>query len=282
VNPLDLLGGAGPSELLTLLVLLVGAGLLTGLLAGVFGVGGGTVVVPVLYEIFRLMGVAEEVRMPLCVGTSLAVIVPTSIRSFRGHLAKGAVDMEVLKLWFVPVILGVVLGGYVAADAPGWLFKIVFVAVAATLSFKLLFGKENWRFSDHLPGNGVMRAYGLMLGTASALIGIGGGAISNLLLSLHGKSIHRSVATSSGLGVIISIPGVIAYIIAGWPKMAELPPLSLGFVSLIGAALIIPASILAAPFGVRIAHALSRRKLELAFGIYLGLVALRFLIAMLD
>ncbi|MGE4411937.1 MAG: sulfite exporter TauE/SafE family protein [Sphingobium sp.] len=282
MTPLDLLGGASPSELLTLLVLLVGAGLLTGLLAGVFGVGGGTVVVPVLYEIFRLMGVAEDVRMPLCVGTSLAVIVPTSIRSFRGHLAKGAVDMEVLKLWLVPVILGVVLGGYVAADAPGWLFKIVFVVVATALSFKLLFGKESWRFSDHLPGNGVMRAYGLMLGTASALIGIGGGAISNLLLSLHGKSIHRSVATSSGLGVIISIPGVIAYIIAGWPKMAELPPLSLGFVSLIGAALIIPTSILAAPFGVRIAHALSRRKLELAFGIYLGLVALRFLIAMLD
>lgn len=276
-----MMGSIPLSELLTLGAALAAAGVLTGLLAGLFGVGGGTVIVPVLYEVFRLMDVAEDVRMPLCVGTSLAIIVPTSIRSFRGHLAKGAVDMDVLRIWLVPVVLGVVLGGYIAADAPAWLFKAVFVAVTGILSFKLLFGKAGWRISADLPGKAVMRAYGFVIGTASALIGIGGGAISNLLLTLHGRPIHRSVATSSGLGVIISIPGFIAYIIGGWPKMAQLPPLSLGYVSLAGAVLIIPTSILAAPWGVRIAHAMSYRKLELALGLYFAFVAGRFLVTLL-
>lgn len=276
-----MMGSIPLSELLTLGAALAAAGVLTGLLAGLFGVGGGTVIVPVLYEVFRLMDVAEDVRMPLCVGTSLAIIVPTSIRSFRGHLAKGAVDMDVLRIWLVPVVLGVVLGGYIAADAPAWLFKAVFVAVTGILSFKLLFGKAGWRISADLPGKAMMRAYGFVIGTASALIGIGGGAISNLLLTLHGRPIHRSVATSSGLGVIISIPGFIAYIIGGWPKMAQLPPLSLGYVSLAGAVLIIPTSILAAPWGVRIAHAMSYRKLELALGLYFAFVAGRFLVTLL-
>lgn len=277
-----MLGGLPLNEVLLLAAALVGAGVLTGLLAGIFGVGGGTVMVPVLYEVFRLMGVAEEVRMPLCVGTSLAVIIPTSIRSFRSHLAKGAVDKEVLRLWVVPVVAGVVLGVIVAADAPAWLFKAVFVVVASVLSVKLLFGRANWVLGDTLPGKGLMRVYGFGIGAASALIGIGGGAISNLILSLYRKPIHQSVATSSGLGVIISIPAMIGYVIGGWSKTASLPPLSLGYVSLIGAALIIPTSMLAAPWGVRAAHALSHRKLELALGLYLAFVAVRFFLTLLS
>lgn len=269
-------------ELLVLAVALLGAGIATGLLAGIFGVGGGTVIVPVLYEVFRLLGVAEEVRMPLCVGTSLAIIIPTSIRSFRSHLAKGAVDKDVLRVWFTPVVAGVIVGVVIAADAPAWLFKAVFVVVASVLSIKLLFGRANWVLGDMLPGKGLMRAYGVVIGVASALIGIGGGAISNLLFSLYRKPIHQSVATSSGLGVIISIPAMLGYVIGGWDKTALLPPLSLGYVSLIGAALIIPTSILAAPWGVRIAHALPQRKLEVALGLYLVFVAVRFLLTLLS
>lgn len=280
-----MIGGAlnavSAAELMTLVAALLAAGVASGVLAGLFGVGGGTVIVPVLYEIFRVIGVPEDVRMPLCVGTSLAIIIPTSIRSFRGHLTKGAVDMPVLRLWFWPVILGVALGGYIAADAPTWLFKSVFVAVAGTSAIKLLFGRSNWRLSDDLPGSGVMRAYGFGIGIASALMGIGGGAISNLLLALHGRPIHRAVATSAGLGIIISIPGFLAYVIGGWSKMSQLPPFSLGFVSLIGVALIFPTSILAAPWGVRIAHALPQRRLEMALGLYLALVAGRFVVAMI-
>lgn len=270
------------TELVPLVMALLAAGLFTGLLAGIFGVGGGTVIVPVLYEVFRLMDVPENVRMPLCVGTSLAIIVPTSVRSFRAHLAKEAADIALLKLWFWPVVAGVLFGGIIAADAPAWLFKSVFIVVAGLSAIKLLFGKDGWQIADTLPGRAMMSLYGFVIGGASALMGIGGGAMSNLLLTLYGRPIHRSVATSAGLGVIISVPGMLAYVIAGWSKMAFLPPLSLGYVSIIGTALIIPTSILAAPWGVRIAHSMPPRRLELALGLYLMFVAGRFLIGMVD
>lgn len=269
------------NDVLMLAGALVGAGIVSGLLAGIFGVGGGAVIVPVLYEVFRLIDVPEDVRMQLCVGTSLAIIVPTSISSYRAHLRRNAVEMPVLRVWLVPVVLGVAIGGYVASFAPAWVFKAVFVAVASISAFKLLFGRADWRFADSLPGKAVMRLYGLMIGIASALMGIGGGAISNLLLSLYAMPIHRAVATSAGLGVIISVPGVIAYIFSGWSKMAALPPFSIGYVSLIGFAMMVPTSIIAAPWGARIAHALPKRKLEVAFGIYLATVAARFVAAII-
>lgn len=267
-------------EVLTLAGTLVVVGAITGVLAGIFGIGGGSVMVPVLYEAFRLMGVPEEVRMQLCVGTSLAIIVPTSIRSFRGHMAKGIVDTEVLKIWALPVLVGVLLGGFVAPHASSSVFKSVFVIIAAVLAIRLLFGNDSWRLAETLPGKAVMRVYGFGIGVASALMGVGGGALSNFVLALYGQKIHRTVATSSGLGIIISIPGMIAYMIGGWSRMAILPPFSIGFVSFIGVALMIPSTIIAAPWGVKIAHALPKRQLEIALGVYLTFVAIRFLLSM--
>lgn len=264
-------------DLLTLVVALLGAGLVTGLLAGMFGVGGGAVIVPVLYQIFGFLNVPEDVRMHLCVGTSLAIIIPTSIQSFRAHRAKGKVLMDVLRLWAVPVVLSVIAGGAIAAFAPALVLKLVFIAVAGSNAIKLLSGRDDWRISSDLPGPTGMRAYGVLIGLASALMGIGGGAISNMILSLHNKPIHNAVATSSGLGVLISIPGALAYVVAGWPKMAVLPPLSLGFVSLLGFALIAPTSTLVAPLGAKLAHSMPKRRLEIAFGVFLLLVSGRFI-----
>lgn len=264
-------------DLATLIVALLAAGLLTGLLAGMFGVGGGAVIVPVLYQIFGLLHVPEAVRIHLCVGTSLAIIIPTSIQSFRAHRAKGKVMMDVLQLWAVPVVASVIVGGIIAAFAPGLVLKLVFVLVAGSNAIKLLSGRDDWRIAPDLPGPTGMRAYGVLIGLASALMGIGGGAISNMILSLHGKPIHNAVATSSGLGVLISIPGAIAYMIAGWPHMASLPPLSVGFVSLLGFVLIAPTSTLVAPYGARLAHAMPKRRLEVAFGVFLLLVSARFI-----
>jgi uncharacterized membrane protein YfcA len=269
--------GISVGELVTLAGGLLAAGFVTGILAGVFGVGGGAVIVPVLYELFALMHVPESVRMPLCVGTSLAIIIPTSVRSFNAHKKKGAVDTSILKQWLWPVVIGVILGSLVARYAPASLFKIVFVVVALISSIRLLFGKDSWKLGDVMPGAIVMKTYGLIIGVLSALMGIGGGQLSNLFMTFYGRPIHQAVATSSGLGVIISIPATLGYIYAGWPKMDVLPPLSLGYVSLLGVILFIPTSMLAAPIGVNIAHALSKRKLEMAFGIFLGLVSLRFL-----
>lgn len=268
-------------DLAFLAVSLVLAGAATGLLAGVFGVGGGAVIVPVLYEVFRVIGVADEVRMPLAVGTSLAVIIPTSIRSFNAHRAKGLVDLSILKVWAVPVVLGVIVGSWIARYAPADLFKIIFVVVALISAIRLLFAADRWKFGEEMPGKPLMVAYGGVIGVLSALMGIGGGQLSSLFMTFYGRPIHQAVATSSGLGVLISIPGALGFIYAGWPKMDILPPLSLGYVSLIGMILFIPTSIWTAPIGARMAHRLSKRRLEVAFGVFLLFVASRFIWSLL-
>ena len=271
-----MIAGIPIGDLAFLAVSLVLAGAATGLLAGVFGVGGGAVVVPVLYEVFRVIGVPDDVRMPLAVGTSLAIIIPTSIRSFNAHRAKGMVDLSIIKVWAVPVVLGVIGGSVIARYAPADLFKAVFVAVAFVSALRLLFASDRWKLGDDMPGALVMRVYGLIIGVLSALMGIGGGQLSSLFMTFYGRPIHQAVATSSGLGVLISIPGALGYIYAGWPKMAVLPPFSLGYVSLIGFLLFIPTSIWTAPIGARMAHRLSKRRLEVAFGLFLLVVCARF------
>ena len=272
-----MIAGIPLNDLIFLAVSLVAAGAVTGLLAGLFGVGGGAVIVPVLYEVFRVIGVPEEVRMPLVVGTSLAVIIPTSIRSYRAHLAKGLVDTSIIKIWAVPVVLGVLGGSFIARYAPPDVFKAVFVAVAFASAMRLLFASDRWKLGDDMPGPFLMRVYGLIIGVLSSLMGIGGGQLSSLFMTFYGRPIHQAVATSSGLGILISIPGALGYIYAGWPKMNLLPPLSLGYVSLIGMILFIPTSIWTAPIGASLAHKLSKRRLEVAFGIFLLFVASRFI-----
>ena len=281
--------GLNVSELVELALLLVGAGALSGFLAGVFGIGGGAVLVPVFYECFRLAGVPLEVRMPLCVGTSLAVIIPISIRSARAHYLRGAVDMDVLKTWSWTIVLGVVAGSVIARYAPEQLFKYVFVVVAWSASARLLLAHEKWKLGDDMPNGFAMRAYGFGIGVLATLMGVAGGLFSNLLMTFYGRPIHQAVATSAALGVLVSIPGAIGYVYAGWPAAAHYPqvaalqaPLALGYVSLIGALLVMPTSLLTAPLGVRCAHAMSKRTLEVAFGSYMFIVGGRFVISLLS
>jgi len=272
--------GIPASELAALAALIVAGALITGLLAGLFGVGGGGVIVPVLYEIFRVMQVPDEVRMQLCVGTSLAIIIPTSIRSFRAHRSRRDLPVEILRIWALPVTIGVLIGGVIAAFAPGSIFKIAFVVIALTIGAKFLFGKESWKLGDTLPGPFLMNVYGLVIGLYSALMGVGGGSVSSAILVFYNQPIHAAVGIASGIGVLISIIGTIGFMLAGWPYQAMMPVLSIGFVSLIGVALMAPISAFAAPFGARLAHALPKRQLEIAFGVFLWLVALRFIVSL--
>jgi uncharacterized membrane protein YfcA len=264
------------SELGWLAVAVLVGGLVTGILAGLFGIGGGAVIVPVLYEVFRIMDVPEPVRMQLCVGTSLAIIVPTTLRSFRAHRAKGMVREEVVRAWIWPAVTGVAIGSVLAAFAPAAVFKLVFVLFAVTVALKLLFAREGWQIAAHLPGRVAMSIYGATVGLCSSLTGVSGGSISNLILTLYAVPIHNAVAISAGIGVPITIAGTVGYALAGWPHLALLPPLSIGFVSLIGFAVVAPVSSLTAGYGAHLAHALRPRQLEVAFGIYLLLVATRF------
>jgi uncharacterized protein len=282
------IAGLDVTELVELALMLVAVGALSGFFAGIFGIGGGAILVPVFYECFRLAGVPLEVRMPLCIGTSLAIIIPTSIRSFRAHHARGAVDLAILKLWWLPIVIGVIAGSLTARYAPERLFKIVFVGVAWSAAARLLLARDNWKFGDELPKGPLMRLYGFVVGLLSTLMGIGGGLFSNLLMTFYGRPIHQAVATSSALAVLISIPGALGYIYAGWPAAARYPdvtalqlPFALGYVSLIGAVLVMPTSLLTAPLGVKAAHAVSKRTLEVAFGCYLFIVGGRFVISLL-
>lgn len=282
------MAGLDASQLLELAALLVAVGALAGFLGGIFGIGGGAILVPVFYECFRISGVPLDVRMPLCIGTSLAIIIPTSIRSYRAHQARGAVDMEILRSWWQPVLAGVVLGSVIARYAPERLFKIVFVMVAYSAAARLLLARESWKFGDDLPKGPLMKAYGFFVGLLSTLMGVGGGLFANLLMTFYGRPIHQAVATSAALAALISILGAIGYVYAGWPAAAHYPdvaalqwPFAIGYVSIIGTALVMPTSLLVAPLGVRAAHAMSKRTLEMAFGCYLVIVGSRFVMSLL-
>ena len=264
-------------ELIWLAAAVMAAGVVTGLLAGLFGIGGGAIIVPVLFEVFRLLGVPEDVRMQLCVGTSLAIIVPTSVRSYRAHRAKGLVVSAVLRSWALPAVLGVAVGSVTAAIAPASVFELAFVVIAGIIAAKLLVGRESWVLGRSLPRRAAMTAYGFIVGLASSMMGISGGSLATMVMTLYGIPIHNAVATSAGLGVPITIAGALGYLLAGLPHEGALPPLSLGFISVIGVILIAPISSYIAPFGARLAHTLPTRKLEIGFGIFLVLASLRFL-----
>ncbi len=264
-------------ELVWLAAGVAASGLITGILAGLFGVGGGGVIVPLLFEVFRILDVPDTVRMQLCIGTSLAIIAPTTLRSYRAHSAKGLVLNEVMRRWAVPSMAGVAVGAALAAVAPPAMFKATFVLIACMIATKLLIGGDRWVLARTLPGPLAMTGYGFFIGLAASLMGIAGGSLVTMVLTLYGKPVHNAVATGAGLGVPITLAGTAGYILAGLPHRALLPPLSLGFVSLIGLVLIAPLSSWVAPFGARLAHRTSKRGLEVAFGTFLLLVAVRFL-----
>tara|TARA_R110000824_G_scaffold155226_6_gene327752 strand:- start:42336 stop:43169 length:834 start_codon:yes stop_codon:yes gene_type:complete len=256
------------SELLAFAIALAGAGLFAGFLAGLLGIGGGIVIVPVLYHLFTLLGVPDESLMHLAVGTSLGTIIITSLRSMRAHDKAGVLDRDLLKRWMWPVVLGALAGTALAAQVSSRELRIVFASVALLLAANMLFGKESWRLGTQLPSNGVQRVVAGLIGGLSAMMGIGGGTFGVTFLTLYGRSPREAVATSAGLGVLIGIPGAIGFILAGQGAVG-LPPLSLGYVSLVGLALIAPLTTLAAPFGARMAHTISHKALMRVFAFFL-------------
>jgi len=272
--------GVPIGELLWLAFAILIGGIVSGILAGLFGIGGGAIVVPVLFEVFRLLGVPEAVLMQLCIGTSLAIMAPTNVRSYVAHRASGAVLEDVVWRWAPLAVVGTAVGSVIAASAPSSVFKLAFVVMAGTIAVKLLFGRETWRIADDLPRHPLASGYGFLIGLVAALTGVSGGSLCTMVLMLYGKPIHKAVATSAGLIVPITIAGTLGYMLAGLPYQAQLPPLSIGFVSLIGFALMAPVASFVAPYGARLAHALSKRHLEIGFGLFLLAASVRFLVSL--
>lgn len=263
------------SGLWALITALIIAGLAAGFLSGLLGIGGGGILVPVLYEAFGLAGVPEDVRMHIALGTTLAVIAPTVLRSLAAHRTRGAVDMDVVKRIGPWVALGVIAGTLIAKDASSEALRWVWVVFGTLLAVKMALGRDDWRLADTLPRAPFLEGTAFVIGTISTLMGIGGATFTVPLLTLHGKPLLQSVATATGIGPIIAVPGIIGYIWSGW-NMQGLPPYSLGYVSL-EALLIMPLSVFAAPYGVRMAHGIDKRKLELAFAAFISCVVVRFL-----
>ncbi len=266
-------------DLLPLAVLLFLTGLLAGGVAGLLGVGGGIVIVPVLFHVFTELGIDPAVRMHLAVGTSLATIVVTAWRSSRSHHARGAVDVALLRAWIGPVLLGVLLGSATARYASGPALSAVFATVALCVAVHLAFSRESWRIADGLPRGPGRVALGSGIGFFSVLMGLGGGTLGVPILTLFGSPIHRAVGTAAGLGLVIGVPGAISFAASGW-DVPGLPQGSLGYVNLLGFALIVPATWLSAPWGARLAHVAPQRTLRRAFALFLALTSLRMFIGL--
>lgn len=272
--------GLSVAALGTLVIGLVIAGGVTGFLAGLFGIGGGGIMVPVLYETFGFLGLEPSIRMHMALGTSLAIIAPTSVTSFLRHRARGNVDEGLLRRLLPWVFVGVVIGIFVARSVPSTALKAIWVGAGTLMALKMIFSRDTWRLGDEVPRNPLVEAYCAVVGFISILMSIGGAAYFATLMTLYGRQLLPSIATSSGLGPVIAVPGLLGFMWAGWGNGA-LPPLSLGFVSVLGAALVIPSSMFMTRFGVRAAYGMKKRHLELAFAAFLLAVAGKFLISLI-
>ncbi|WP_181704206.1 sulfite exporter TauE/SafE family protein [Chthonobacter albigriseus] len=267
-------------DLIELAFAIAGSGLVAGVLAGLFGVGGGAVLVPVFYWAFGLAGIDDAVRMHVSVATSTGIILPTAIRSFMAHKAKGVVDMDLLRGWVLAIPAGVIAATATAASLSSEGLRIVFAVIALVFALRMLFNRASWRLGDDLPGQPWRAIVGVVIGFLSTLMGIGGGVLNNTFMALYGRPMHQAVATSSGVGALIAVPGTIGFMIAGL-GVSGLPPLSIGFVNLLGVAIVVPITLLTAPYGVRLAHAWPKRRLEIAFGVFLILVSANFFVTLL-
>lgn len=270
------MSGIELSEVFLLLGFVVGAGIVAGFLAGVFGIGGGAVLVPVFYQAFGWAGVDDAVRMHLAVGTSLAIIVPTSLRSFSAHYKRGAVAMDILRSFVFAVPLGVLFGTFVIASVSSASLRVLFALIAVAVGLKLILHRDSWQLGSDVPTGAIRSVAGVVTGFLSMLMGIGGGVLNNTFMTLYGRPIHQAVATSAGVGVLISVPGLVGAVWAGW-GVAGLPAFSTGYVNWIAFAVVIPLTMLMAPIGASFAHRLEKRQLELGFGVFLLIVAVRFI-----
>ncbi|MGH7027093.1 sulfite exporter TauE/SafE family protein [Brevundimonas sp.] len=264
-------------DLLTLTAMMALTGAVGGVLAGLLGVGGGIVIVPVLDLVLASMGIDSSVRMHVAVATSLATIIPTAISSSRAHHAKGAVDMAQLKRWSVAIFLGAIAGVLIASRVTGDVLSAVFGVIALLVAIKMLLPLEGKHIAEAIPGGPGGQVLPFAIGGFSSMMGIGGGTLSVPTMTLFNFPIHRAVGTAALFGLLISVPATIAFVITGW-NVPDLPPGSLGYVNLIGLAIIAPVSFFAAPWGARLAHALSKRHLSILFGLFLAVVSARMLI----
>lgn len=258
-----------------LIAALLACGVVAGLLAGLLGVGGGIVIVPMLFHVFSGYGIAPDTAMPLAIGTSLSTIVLTSLVSARNHHRRGGVDWALVRTWIGPILIGVLIGTLVAHTVSGIELKTAFGVLLMVVSVHMLISaRRPLSLFAGLPARWSQSVLGTVVGSASSLLGIGGGTLMVPLLSLFSYPIHRAVATSAVFGFIISVPATVGYILGGW-QSAGLPPGSTGYINWLAFAALVPATVLCAPWGVRLAYRLNVVQLKNAFAVFLFIVGVK-------
>jgi uncharacterized membrane protein YfcA len=262
------------SLLLPMIAALVVIGAFAGVIGGLLGVGGGIVLVPAFFYAFGQLGYGGDQLMQICVATSMATIVITSLRSVSAHNKKGAVDWEVLKSWGPTLVIAAAIGTFVAGQVSSMTLQAVFGALAGLAGLWMAFGRDDWRLGNAMPAQPVRSALAGAVGFFSAMMGIGGGTFGVPLMTLYGLPIHRAVATASGFGVLIAVPSVLGFLFL---PIADAPPYSVGAVNIPAFLVVIGTTLMTTPLGVRLAHAMNPKPLKRAFAIFLTLVALNML-----
>lgn len=257
-------------------VALVATGVFAGILAGLLGVGGGIVIVPVLFFLFQGFGVSPESAMLVATATSLATIVPTSISSIRSHNQKGNVDFDLLKRWAAFILIGVLVGSWLVTRVDGNWLTALFGVVATLSALNMLFRTGKSALFQKLPGKTGQTAMGTSIGFFSSMVGIGGGTISVPLLTLYNYPAHKAVGTAAAIGLIISLPGALTMLVLG-STPADAPAGTFGLINLIGFLCIVPLTVLFAPVGASLAAKLDAAKLKKVFAVVLLITGLRML-----
>ncbi|WP_283178749.1 sulfite exporter TauE/SafE family protein [Gemmobacter sp. 24YEA27] len=264
------------ATLLPLVALLFVVGALAGIIAGLLGVGGGIVLVPAFFYVFTALGYGGPQVMQVCLATSLATIIFTSIRSVMAHNRKGAVDWEVLKTWAPGIVIGAILGMLAASQMRSDALQAIFGVLGMLVGLYMAFGRQSWRIADTMPTGPVRAVQSSVLGFLSVLMGIGGGSFGVPLMTLYGVPIHRAVATASGFGITIAVPSVIGFLFMPLDP-ATRPPLTLGAVNLPAFAVVIGITMVTTSYGVKLAHAMDPKPLKRIFAVFLILVAANML-----
>lgn len=264
----------GLSELLPMLALLLAIGAFAGVIAGLLGVGGGIILVPAFYYAFAGLGYGGPDLMQVCLATSLATIIVTSVRSVLAHNRKGAVDWGILKGWAPGIAIGAVCGVLAVAQLRTPALQAIFGSLALVVAFYLGLGRAEWRFGAAMPVGAGRAALSPLVGFLSVLMGIGGGSFGVPLMSLFGVPIHRAVATAAGFGVVIAVPSVAGFLMT---TAEAAPPYTVGSVNLPAFVVIIAMTLITAPWGVKLAHAMDPKPLKRVFAVFLTIVAVNML-----
>jgi len=264
------------SQLLPMLAMLLAIGAFAGVIAGLLGVGGGIVLVPAFFYAFSVLGYGGPQLMQICLATSLATIIVTSLRSGMAHNRKGAVDWSILRTWAPGIALGAFAGVLVAAQLRSDVLQAIFGVLGIVVGLYLGFGRPHWRFGPQMPVGAPRAILSPSVGFLSVLMGIGGGSFGVPLMSLYGVPIHRAVATAAGFGVLIAVPSVAGFLFLTIDP-AFRPPLTIGAINLVAFSVVIAMTLITAPWGVRLAHAMNPKPLKRIFAVFIIVVAANML-----